>query len=44
MSAAWNASDLASPARAVAVLLLYGCAFTLAAILLSRRQDLTAKI
>jgi ABC-type transport system involved in multi-copper enzyme maturation permease subunit len=44
MSAAWSASALASPARATAVLLLYGCALTLAAVLLFRRQDLTAKV
>ncbi len=41
---AWLSQDrLAEPGRAVAVLLFYGCAFTLAAILLFRRQDLTAK-
>lgn len=34
---------LAAPGRAVAALLLYGCTLTLAAILLFRRQDLTAK-
>ncbi len=44
MSNAWSASDLASPARAIATLLLYGCALTLAAILLFRRQDLTATV
>jgi ABC-type transport system involved in multi-copper enzyme maturation permease subunit len=44
MSTGWNTSDLASPTRAIAVLLLYGCAITLAAILLFRRQDLTATV
>ena len=43
MSTAWSTSDLASPGRAIATLLLYGFALTLVAILLFRRQDLTAK-
>ena len=34
---------LADPGRAVIVLLIYGCAFTLAAILIFQRQDLTVK-
>jgi len=43
-SATWLFPDeLAEPGRAVAVLFLYGCAFTLAAVLLFRRQDLTVK-
>jgi ABC-type transport system involved in multi-copper enzyme maturation permease subunit len=44
MSAAWSTSNLASPGRAIAVLLLYGCAITLAAVLLFRRQDLMEKV
>lgn len=44
MSSDWLSSGgMAEPGRAVTVLLLYGCAFTLAAILLFQRQDLTAK-
>jgi ABC-type transport system involved in multi-copper enzyme maturation permease subunit len=44
MSVTGSASDWTSPGRAIAILLLYGCALTLAAILLFRRQDLTAKV
>lgn len=43
MSGAWTPVEPASPARAIAVLLLYGCAITLAAIFLFRRQDLMGK-
>jgi ABC-type transport system involved in multi-copper enzyme maturation permease subunit len=44
MSDAWlSPGGMVEPGRAVTVLLLYGCAFTLAAILLFRCQDLTAK-
>ena len=43
-SADWLSPDnLPDPGRAVVVPLLYGCAFTLAAILLFHRQDLTVK-
>jgi hypothetical protein len=40
MATTWTRETLATPGRAVAVLLLYGCAITLAAILIFRRQDL----
>jgi ABC-type transport system involved in multi-copper enzyme maturation permease subunit len=43
MSYTLAAHGLAEPVQALAVLLLYGCGFTLVAILIFRRQDLTAK-
>jgi ABC-type transport system involved in multi-copper enzyme maturation permease subunit len=39
----WSEEGFADPGRAVAFLLLYGCALTLVSILLFARQDLTAK-
>lgn len=43
LSGALMEHGLAEPGRALALLLLYGCGFTLAAILIFRRQDLTVK-
>jgi ABC-type transport system involved in multi-copper enzyme maturation permease subunit len=43
MSDAAAAHSLVEPGKALAVLLFYGCAFTLAAILIFRRQDLMVK-
>ncbi len=43
LSGALTELGLAEPGRALALLLLYGCGFTLAAILIFRRQDLMAK-
>jgi ABC-type transport system involved in multi-copper enzyme maturation permease subunit len=43
MSVTGSASDWTSPGRAIAVLLLYGCAITLAAIFLFRHQDVMEK-
>lgn len=43
MSATWTPVELASPGRAVAVLLLYGGVLTLTAVLIFQRQDMMRK-
>ena len=43
LAGALKVHGLAEPGRALAILLLYGCGLTLAAILILRRQDLMAK-